>query len=535
MMTGGQALVEALDAWGVQVVFGIPGIHTLAIYDAFYEHPRLRHITARHEQGAGFMADGYARASGRVGVVLTTTGPAAVNALTPLGEAYADSSPVLLICSGPSEDTPGAEHGVLHEMLDQFATLKSVVGRGQRVLAVEDIPQAVAAAFRTIGQGRPRPYVLEVPMDVLDAEVEVNACPVEVVTPLGPNRADLERAAALIGAAQRPLIIAGRGAQDAAVEVQKLAERLQAPVGLTVNGVGTVPADHALCLGDAGSAHLPPYRRQLGPNIGPWVERADLVLALGTRLGERTVGAWDTAPSHLIHLDIDAAVIGRHYAAAVELVGDVRQGVQGLLELLGEGAGSSDWDRGAFDGSEEGRGGESPFPEMIGVVRQVLERDAVVVNDMTMISYQARRHFPVYSPRSFLSPHYYGTLGFSVPAAIGAKVAYPDRQVVAFVGDGGFMFTMQELATAAQQRLSLPIVLCNDNCYTAIQRVHERRFGDRAVGVELNNPDFVQLAQSFDINGVRVTSCAALKEALDAALQEELPTLIEVYLPEFEV
>ena len=534
MVTGGQALVEALDAWGVQVIFGIPGIHTLAIYDALYGHPRIRHVTARHEQGAGFMADGYARASGRVGVVLTTTGPAAVNALTPMGEAYADSSPVLLIASGLDEGSAGEERGALHEMRDQFGTLKSVCGRGRRVLAVEEIPRAVSEAFVALCGGRPRPYVLEVPLEVLDAEAEVGPCDTEVEPAAGPDREDLVRAAELIGAAERPLVVVGRGAQDAAAEVRQLAECIQAPVGMTVNGRGTVAADHPLCLGDAGSRRLGPLQRSLGPDFGRWLDRADLVIAIGTRLGERVVRAWDAEIGRLIHLDIDPEVIGCRYEPEVALVGDARQGVQVLLELLGEEVRRSGWDLGEIANEGQEAEGEYPFPEILDAVRRVVDRDAVVTNDMTMISYQARRLFPVYSPRGFLSPHYYGTLGFSVPAAVGAKIACPQRQVVALAGDGGFMFTVQELATAKQQRLNLPIVLCNDNCYTAIQRAHERRFGARYVGVELENPDFVQLAQSFGINGVRVTSCAALAGALAEALRAELPTLIEVYLPKFD-
>ena len=532
-ITGGQAVVDALDAWGVEVVFGIPGLHTLSLYDALYQHPRIRHVTTRHEQGAGFMADGYARARGQVGVVLTTTGPAAVNVLTPLATAYAESSPVLLITSGPDTRQTGTDLGALHEMRDQFNTLKGVCGQGRRLCSVEEIPREVDAAFAAMQRQRPRPYVLEVPLDLLDAEADVPRARAVLEPPVAPDPHALEKAAALIRSCVRPLLLAGGGAQHAAAEVRLLAERLQAPVGLTVNGLGILPADHPLLLGDAGARELDHYRRILGKNLGRWMAQADVVIAVGTRLAERTVRAWDAEPGRLIHLDIDAAVIGRQFPVEVGLVGDARAGVQALLQLLGEEPIGTGWSREEMVAESDEAPGEGPFPEILGTVRQALDRDAVLTNDMTLVSYQARRLFSVYAPRSFLSPHYYGTLGFSLPAAIGAKIACPQRQVVALCGDGGFLFTAQELATAKQQRLSLPIVVCNDNKYTAIQRGQERKFGERYIGVELENPDFVLFARSFGIEAVRATSCTALAAALQRALQADLPTLIEVFLPEF--
>jgi len=316
--------------------------------------------------------------------------------------------------------------------------------------------------------------------------------------------------------------------------VRALAEHLRAPVGLTVNGLGILPADHPLCLRDAGARNLEPRHRNLGRNLGAWVEQADLIIALGTRLGERTVRAWDAEPGRLIHLDLDPQVIGRHYPVEVGLVGDARKGVQALLDLLGKDPGPSAWSDAEIAG--EAQADEvGLFAAILAALRQSLERDAILTNDMTLACYRARRLFPVYAPRSFLSPHYYGTLGFAVPAAIGAKIAQPQRQVVALCGDGGFLFTGQELATAKQQRLSLPIVLCNDDCYTAIRQGQERDFGGRYTGVDLENPDFVLFARSFGIEGVRVQSRPALERALHTALQVDVPTLIEVSLPEFEL
>jgi acetolactate synthase-1/2/3 large subunit len=523
-MTGGRAVVEALDAWGVEVLFGIPGIHTLPLYDALYQHPRIRHVTVRHEQGGAFMADGYARASGRVGVVLTTTGPAAVNALTPLGEAHADSSPVLLVASGQIEANHGADLGILHEMRDQFATLKSVCGQGQRVRSVEEIPRAVSAAFVHLQRQRPRPYVLEVPLDVLRAAADVARPDSALPPPAVPDPQRLDAAAALIRSSSRPLLLAGGGAQDAGTEVARLAEHLHAPVCLTASGLGVLPGDHPLYLGAAEA-------------VGEWVEKADLLVAAGTRFGERVFRAWRAAPARLLHLDIDPSVIGRRYPAAIDLTGDARAGLQALLSRLEGETIDSDWSLEEI-AAERGSGGEpqseeGDFPAILRTLRDALARDAIVTHDMTMACYQARRLFPVFAPRSSLAPNYYGTLGFSLPAAIGAKLSHPGRQVVALCGDGGFLFTAQELSTARQQRLGLPVVLFNDHGFSALRRAQDRDFGGRRIGVDLENPDFLLFAQSFGIHGARVTSCAALSATLSAALAADLPTLIEVPLAEF--
>ena len=468
------------------------------------------------------MADGYARASGKVGVLLTTTGPGAVNALTSLGEAHADSSPVLLITSGPVESRVDADLGTLHEMRDQFSTLHSVCGQGCRVSSVEEIPAAIAAAFTRLQCYRPKPYVLEIPLDLFAAEAEFEI-PESALPPLtAPYREDLEQAIDLIRVSTCPLIVAGGGAQNAAPEIARLAEQLQSPVALTSAGLGTFPADHPLFLGAAESAE-------------DWVEKSDLVLAVGTRFSERIIRSWKTPPSRLIHLDIDQYVVGRHYRADAPLIGDARLGLQNLLSLLEDDRRDSDWSKEeiAAEREEQLSSEDTPFPQILRTLRQTLARDAIVANDMTMICYQARRLFPVYAPRTLLAPNYYGTLGFSFPAAIGAKLAHPDRQVVSLCGDGGFLFTAQELSTVRQQRLSLPILLFNDHGFTAIRRFQDREFEGRHIAVDVDNPDFQLLARSFGIGSARPTSCAALSDELEKALQADLPTLIEVPLAKF--
>lgn len=264
------------------------------------------------------------------------------------------------------------------------------------------------------------------------------------------------------------------------------------------------------------------------------LNEADVVIAVGTRLGFRFGQMWKGKPEKLIHLDIDPSVIGRSFKPDVALVGDAGAGLKALNERLGET--KTEWN---LDGHESGKDETpgymipGPFTELLGVLRDTLDRDAVVVNDMTMISYQARRTFPVYQPRTFLAPTVYGTLGFSMPAAVGAKIACPDKQVVSLCGDGGFMYTATDLSTAVQQGVSLPIILCNDNTYSAIKRAQDRECEGRNIAVKLANPDFVMFGKSFGMAATRVTNAPEFGEALEEALQADGPTLIEVYLPEY--
>ena len=297
----------------------------------------------------------------------------------------------------------------------------------------------------------------------------------------------------------------------------RLAEKLGLPVAVTANGQGAVPADHPLLV--------------RGEAMNKCLTEADVVIAVGTRLGFRFEQLWKGTPEKLIHLDIDPGVIGRSFEPDVALIGDAGAGLRELYARL-DGVKTA-WDVSDSVSQASGQGEEGPFPELLGILRDVLDRDAVVVNDMTMISYQARRIFPVYQPRTFLSPTVYGTLGFSMPAAVGAKIACPDKQVVSLCGDGGFMYTATELATAVQQGVPLPVVLCNDNAYTAIKRAQDRECDGRNIAVELANPDFVMFAQSFGMQGVRVTDGQAFGEVLEEALQADGPTLIEVFLSDY--
>jgi thiamine pyrophosphate-dependent acetolactate synthase large subunit-like protein len=529
-LTGGQAVVEALAAAGVDVVFGIVGVHNMHIYDALYHEPRMRAITPRHEQGAAFMADGYARASGRVGVVLLISGPGGTNAATGVAQAYADSSPLLVIQSDVASSLLGREVGTLHEMQDQRAFFRSITQQSQRIERSEAIPEAIGTAMAQLQVGRPRPIHIDIPADVLAARASF---PAELRAPPEPARekADsrqVSEAADLLRAVQRPVIYAGGGTivAGATGELVALAELLQAPVVTTTHARGAIPDDHPLGLGNAwGRSHT----------FVDLAQQADVVLAVGTRLSELGTGGWSLPmPKHVIQVDINADTFGQRYPVRTPLHGDAKAVLAQLLQAM---EGYTPPSRDAFLRlvgewrDQQAHLIERAAPvagQFLTALRGALERDAIVVNDMTMPSYWAQRFFPVFEPRTFLFPFYFGTLGFSLPAAIGAKLAQPDRQVVAICGDGGFLFTVQELATAVQLGLNLAVVVFNDNCFSGVKAAQDRELGGRHIGVELRNPDFVALGKAFGARSRRVRDVAQLAAALETAFAAEGPSLIEV-------
>ncbi|MBI3031753.1 MAG: thiamine pyrophosphate-binding protein [Candidatus Rokubacteria bacterium] len=526
--TGGEWVVEALRAEGVRHVFGIPGIHNLAIYDALLRQPAITHILARHEQGAAFMADGYARASGRPGVVVVTTGPGATNTLTPLVESYAGSQPVLVVMSDIPSALIGKEVGALHEVPNQIECFKPVCRWAETLGDARAIPGAVQGAFHLFRSGRPGPIALSIPTDLLTASVEGQ------LTPGGSGRRPpcevrlIEEAARRLGGARRPLIISGGGAvaAEAGGELEALAEKLRAPVVTTVMGRGIIPETHPLWLG------VLPNKRATQEAI----EAADVILAVGCRFAHRSTRGLllnlSFRPDQtLVHLDLDATVIGKMYPPTLGIVGDARDGLAGLVTALGPGAGTSAWDWNRLQNLRAARGPRhtSDVERLIALLREALAPDAIVVNDQTGINYWMEWHFPVLGPRTFLYPVGSATLGYAVPAAVGAKVAHPERQVVAVVGDGGFLFSVNELATAVKYGLGVVFLVLNDQRMGAIKWLQEALYG-RWGEAELANPDFPALARAFGLPGQRVERLDDLPQALDKALSDPGPALLELPL-----
>ena len=524
-MTGGEAVVQSLAAEGVKVIFGIPGTQGLSLFDALHEAPQIRRITARHEQGAAFMADGYARASGEIGVCTVPTGPGALNTLAAMGTAYTDSVPVFNIFSQIPTSFIGRGKGFLHELRDQLGMFSEVAGWKATALNVLSIPWLVHAAMAQMRNGRPRPAALEVPLDVLDSTGDVSFLPPAPRVRQAGAEEQVETAARLLLKASRPLIWAGGGAisSEASAELIRLAETLQAPVYTTVNGRGAIPSDHPLCLGYLPLRHF----------VQEYIGQADLVLAVGARFS-----APDTAqfalklPGNLVQIDVDPTEIGKNYPVASSVVGDAKTVLGQLNELVAPVAGLRPSRAAEVDALKarvcadlEARSEEAV--RLANQIRGAVGRNGIIVSDVTILSYWGRTLFDVYEPRTYMYPWGFVTLGFGLPAAIGAKVAQPDRKVVAVCGDGGFLYTAMELATAMQNGLNVVALVINDNQYGILAPQQMKRFG-RTTMIDLHNPDFVALARSFGAHAEEVSSIDGVGQALAAAFAQDRPAVLEL-------
>jgi thiamine pyrophosphate-dependent acetolactate synthase large subunit-like protein len=525
--TGGEWIVDALRAEGVRHVFGIPGVHNLAIYDALIRQSEITHVLARHEAGAAFMADGYARASGAPGVVVVTTGPGATNALTPLVESYAGSMPVVVVMSDVASPLVGRDIGALHEVPNQIDCFKPVTRWAEAVTEAAAVPATVHGAFDLLRTGRPGPVAISIPNDFLTARFDAEPgggghgrrppCHVDAIG----------EAVRLLSKASRPLLIVGGGviAAAAQAELARLARRLGAPVITTVMGRGAVSERDPLWHGV-----LPNSRATEAV-----IKTADVILAVGCRFAHRSTQGLllnlSFEPSQtLIHLDLDPTVIGRLFKAQLPIVGDARDGLTRLLEGLGSGPARSVWDHRWRESLRPAASARytREIAYLIETLRAALPDDAIVVNDQTGINYWMEWHFPVLMPRTFLYPVGSATLGYGVPAAIGAKIARPDRPVVAVVGDGGFMYSVNELATAVKYRLPVVFLVMNDDRYGAIKWLQQTIFDGRWGEADLTNPDFAALARAFGARGERVAGVDALGGALETALAADGPTVLEL-------
>jgi thiamine pyrophosphate-dependent acetolactate synthase large subunit-like protein len=522
-MRGGVAAVKSLEANGVDTVFGIPGVHTLEIYDALVDSS-IRHILARHEQGAGFMADGYARASGKPGVAVIITGPGITNVATPIGEAYTDSVPVMVLSSNVERAWAGKMLGHLHDLSDQLGVMAAVTKWNERTPNVSSIPHLINTAFQKMTFGRPRPTHVEIPIDVLSEfeDVEIAAAPRNPAP--APDNTSLNDALDLIESAGRTVIYCGGGVQDGAGSVvEALAAQLGAPVLTSAMGKGAVSDRCPRTLGN---------NWERGNPVDDMLTEADLAIVFGSKLGaQETDYQRMPLPEKLIRVEIDDHEVLRNYTPTVPIVADSYQTATALLTgLQDRGSSKQGWSEEEIQQIKNGAidqcwgSAQQPY---VDALRNAIPDDGILVNDMTMMAYVNCRRYPVYEPRTFFFPSGYGTLGYSLPAALGAKIACPEKTVVAVMGDGGFQYTMQELATAAQFEIGLPIVIFNDSTYTAVKEeqasAHDRRF----IAVDLKNPDFVALAKAYGIEAVRAESPAGLREAIETAARRNGPTLID--------
>lgn len=521
-MTGGQALVASLEREGVRTIFGLPGIQLDWAFDALYAaRDRIRVIHTRHEQAAAYMADGFARTTGQVGSFLVVPGPGVLNATGALATAYAVNSPVLCITGQIQSDLIGIGRGVLHEVDDQLGMLRHVTKWNARATTPGEVPLIVHEAFRQLRSGRPRPVEIEIPPDVLQM-----AAPVLLREPLAPEKLPgdpelLERAADALGKAARPLILSGGGvlAAGAWEELRQVAELLDAPVVMTSNGRGALSDRHPL-------ATVPLALPDLLP-------RTDAILAVGTRaLGYGNLPIQAPAGGHLVRIDADPAQLNRTTRATIGIAADAKLALAELAGRLGRHSGSraSRRDevaainralREALDAAE-------PQASFGRAIRGAIPDDAIIVDESTQVGYWARYGVPVYEPRTYLTSGYQGTLGYGFPTALGAKAGNPDKKVVSINGDGGFMYNVQELATAVQHQIGVAIVIFDDGAFGNVRRIQDESFGGRRIASDLRNPSFARLAEDFGMPGVRAESADALKGALRDAMTHRGPVLIEV-------
>ncbi len=528
MRNGGAAVVSALVAEGVEVVFGIPGTHSLELYRALADSG-LRHVTTRSEQGAGYAADGYARSTGRPGVCFVTSGPAVNNMAAPVGVAHAESVPLLVVAPGPPRGLEGADVGELHEMRDQLGHMAGVAERAVRVSSASEAVAVVRETFARWRHRRRRPVFLEVPLDVLteywDGDLGGTAAGEDVPR---PAPADLDLAAGRLVGADRPALVVGRGAVEASEPVTALAEFLGAPVVTTVNGKGVLPETHPLSVGAA--IRLPPAQEMLTD--------ADVVLVVGTGLSDAELWGWKPdLPGTSVRVDVEPDQLLKNLTPTIGLHGDARTVVAALLQQVRGLAGPAPAARDAGTVraarareacARAAAAGAGPWAELNRTLAAALPEQTVVAGDSSQVTYYGTaHHWPASSPNRLLYTAIYATLGYGLPAAIGAKLGNPGLPVLALFGDGAFMFSIAELATAVQERLPIPVVVVNDHGYTEI-RDGMVRAGIPAIGVDLHTPDFAALGRSVGGRGVCVSTLTDLVTAVRSALSADGPSVIEV-------
>jgi acetolactate synthase-1/2/3 large subunit len=522
-ISGGEAIVNGLVAHGVDTVFGLPGAQIYGLFDAFHQ-AQLKVIGARHEQACGYMAFGYARSSGRPGVFSVVPGPGVLNAGAAMLTAFGSNEPVLCLTGQVPSAFIGQGRGHLHEMPDQLATLRTFVKWAERIEYPDIAPAMVSRAFQEMLSGRRGPVALEMPWDVFTQRAEVGPSkPFDLLPAPLPDPDRIKAAAKLITDSKTPMIFVGSGAIHAREEILELAELIDAPVVAFRSGRGIVSNTHELGLTMAAAYRLWP--------------QTDLMIGIGTRMELPTTFRWpfrpdglksvriDIDPAEMRRLTVDAPVVADAQAGTRELVAAVRK--QGYSRTSGRRTAIREASTAALEEIQ------SIQPQMayLNILREVLPPNAIVTDELSQVGFTAWFGFPIYEPRTFITSGYQGTLGSGFPTALGAKVANPNRPVVAITGDGGFMFGVQELSTAVQFNIGVVTLVFNNNAYGNVRRDQIERFDGRVVASDLVNPDFVKLAESFGVKAWRVTSPDHFRPALEQALAHNGPSLIAIDVP----
>jgi acetolactate synthase I/II/III large subunit len=519
-LTGGQALARQLIREGITDVFGIPGVQLDWAVDGLREvSDRVRYVVTRHEQAAAYMADGYARTAGRVGVCMVVPGPGLLNAMAGLATSYACNSRVLAIVGNIHSAAIGKGYGLLHEVRNQSEILGCVTKWQAQAAKPAEVPTLVRAAMKELHCGRPQPVALEIAPDVLSASADCVLIdpPLHQDEPMRPDPAAIDEAAALIARSRFPVIYAGGGvlAAGAPAALKALAERLSAPVVMSENGRGALSDRHPLALNALGGRAV--------------FAHADVVLVVGSRFADTTFGlpSWQAPGILYVWLNVDRAAWRAPRSAAIGIAGDARLGLEALTAAVPHRRPERDLDLDKVRAwaSEQASAAE-PQMSYIRSLRAAIPDDGVLVNELTQIGYLARSMYPVYQAGTFVNPGYQGTLGYGFPTALGVAAGNPGRPVVSITGDGGFGWAMQELATMRKYNLDVAVVVFADGHFGNVQRFQEEQFG-ATYEVDLRNPAFDRLAAAFDVPFGRAESPDALLRLLGRAVEDRSPILIE--------
>ena len=535
-MSGGEALARSLAREGVEVVFGIPGVQLYGILAGLRDEPGVRLITTRHEQATTYMADGYARASGRPGVALVVPGVGLYNAASGLTNAYCRSTPVLIIAGQVPRGAIGKNVGAVHEIADQPGTVRSVTKWQRRVLRPREVPDAVFEAFRQMRTGRPRPVLMEMPPDAGVEREEVELRSPARISRIVPSPRDLREAAGVIAGSATPLIYAGGGVarSDAEEALVELAETTNIPVVTSSGGKGTIPDSHPLSY---GSCFSPRGERQEMNQLYEVMQSADVVIGIGARF---SLGNPAGEASTLVNINIDDAELTRHQANTIPLHGDARATIGALLPYLVE-AGARQRPSPAEAVSAARRliayydiRLKEPQYAVLEAMQRGIPRDAFVTWDVTQFGWYARTHYQVDHPKTYIDSGYSFNLGYAFPTALGVKVARPDRPVVCVAGDGGFMYNSSELSTAMRYGIDVVTVVFRNDSYGNVASDLDEAFGG-AYETDLHNPDLVKFAESFGAVGMRADDPMDLERLIPLALETRSPVVIDVPIGEMPI
>ena len=534
-ITGAEALMRSLEHQGVKTMFGYPGGSIMPVFDALYDHrDRLQHILVRHEQGATHAAQGYARASGKVGVCLVTSGPGATNTVTGIADAMIDSTPIVVIAGQVGTAFLGSD---AFQEVDLVGITQPISKWSYQIRRAEDVPWAVARAFYIASSGRPGPVVLDfaknAQVETLDYEpVSLDFIRSYVSVP-DTDKMSVIRAAELINKAQRPLVLVGQGVElgNAQEELQAFIEKAQMPAGCTLLGLSALPTDHALNMGMLG------MHGNLAPNVK--TNECDLLIAVGMRFDDRVTGTLATyaRQAKVIHFDIDAAEINKNVHADVAVMGDCKATLRAVTELLIP-ATHKEWiesfapyreeeNRKVIEPEIHPTAGPLNMGEVVRAVSEATHHEAVLVTDVGQNQMMSARYFKYSRNRSIITSGGLGTMGFGLPAAVGATFAVPDRTVCVFMGDGGLQMNLQELGTIMEQKAPVKMILLNNNFLGNVRQWQAMFFNRKYSFTPMTNPDYLKIAEAYEIPARRVTDRAELKEAIEEMLTTDGPFFLE--------